>query len=323
MQQATRDIQTYTNPVGTGIEMGDPFVMKHDGVYYLTGSTAGDGFKGWRSTDLVHWEPLGYLFRRTESTWGARSFWAPELTHYRGSFYLAYSVAPPKGSFLICIAKSDTPEGPYEDLHAPLFDPGHGCIDAHLFIDHDNTPYLFYDEVGTVGTPSKTEDSGYMYGVIHAVQLSEDLSSLVGEPVECSRAEQPWENPQSSWSRCNEGAFVFRDDATCYLTYSAGHYADPTYGIGYATAPHPLGPWTKSPHNPLIARNLDAGISGPGHSCMVSSPDDSELFIVYHAHADPTKPSGRRVVCIDRAWVASDGVLKTTGPTRTPQPMPR
>ena len=46
------------------------------------------------------------------------------------------------------------------------------------------------------------------------------------------------------------------------------------------------------------------------------------MFIVYHTHADPTKPSGERVVNIDRLQFDEEGKLKIEGPTRSPQPVP-
>jgi GH43 family beta-xylosidase len=106
------------------------------------------------------------------------------------------------------------------------------------------------------------------------------------------------------------------------MTYSANHYADPDYGVGYATASAPLGMWTKSDKNPILRKNLEAGVSGPGHNSMIRSPDGREWFIVYHSHADPDQPSGRRILNIDRVIFNEDGTLEVIGPTRTPQPMP-
>ena len=39
--------------------IGDPFIYRFDGIYYLVCSTkAGNyGVKGWKSTDLLNWEP--------------------------------------------------------------------------------------------------------------------------------------------------------------------------------------------------------------------------------------------------------------------------
>ena len=80
-------------------------------------------------------------------------------------------------------------------------------------------------------------------------------------------------------NRCNEGAFVVKHDGRYYMTYSANHTGFPHYGIGYATADTPLGPWVKAEENPIAATNVDIGVSGPGHSCITKSPDGTEMFI--------------------------------------------
>ena len=46
------------------------------------------------------------------------------------------------------------------------------------------------------------------------------------------------------------------------------------------------------------------------------------MFIVYHTHADAQKPSGDRVVNIDRINFDQSGRRKIVAPTRSPQPMP-
>ena len=60
-----------------------------------------------------------------------------------------------------------------------------------------------------------------------------------------------------------------------------------------------------------------------GRPCsIVRTPDGRELFIVYHTHADPKRPSADRVVNIDRLEFTVDGRLRVKGPTRSPQPLP-
>lgn len=311
---------TYTNPVGGDIRMGDPFILFHDGQYYLYGTAGRDGFQCWRSSDLVHWESLGYAYQRTEDSWGVTLFWAPEVTEYRGRFYMVYSCQgrDKDAGFRLGIASGDSPAGPFVELRSPWLDNGWSCIDAHLFIDDDGTPYLFFDKVGAITTPTFS-----LYGIIYALRLTPDLTAAAGEPVLCAQADQPWEelDPKHP-SRCNEGAFVFKHGKTYYMTYSSGHYASAKYAIGYSTASSPLGPWTKSLDNPLLISNAAANVSGPGHSCMTLSPDGKEMFIVYHAHADPSNPSGNRTVNIDRVTIDEKGKLHVAGPTRSPQPMP-
>jgi beta-xylosidase len=312
---------TYENPVGGSIRMGDPFVLRTGNSYYLYGTTAGDGFKCWRSEDLVNWEPLGYAYRRNGQSWGKSSYWAPEVIRYRGKFYMTYSCQQNIESethipYKICLAVSDKPGGPFKDLHAPWFDIGWSCIDGNIFEDDDGTPYLYFNKVG------KKEPEGYLFGLIYCAKLKPDLSGLAGDPVLCVEAVQDWENPESMDTRCNEGAFVFKRSGTYYMTYSANHYRHPFYGIGYATASSPSGPWIKNPSNPIVKRNQSINLSGPGHNSITTSPDGSELFMVYHSHADPEKPSGNRTVNIDRLIFDSDGTMRLIGPTRSPQPMP-
>jgi GH43 family beta-xylosidase len=106
------------------------------------------------------------------------------------------------------------------------------------------------------------------------------------------------------------------------MTYSGNHYADPQYGVGYATAKSPLSKWTKSDSNPILKNDITNKVSGPGHNCIVKSPDNSEWFIVYHSHFNVLKPSGKRILNIDRMSFQPDGSLVVKGPTRTPQPYP-
>ena len=312
----------YTNPVSDSIFVADPFVLRHNETYYLYGTSAQDGFRAWRSDNLVDWDTLGYVYRPSEDSWASGSFWAPEVVFYQTKFFLVFSAKGTNPDGLrICLAVSDSPTGPFEDLHVPLFDNGHSAIDGHLFIDDSQTPYLYYEMVGAVGNPHAP--SGYFWGMIFGVQLTEDLSHFVGsEPKLCVYPTQDWENPTGTLARSTEGMTVFKRDSTYYMTYSANHYTDPQYGVGYATAPHPLGPWTKSPANPILAQRPEIGVSGPGHNSIIRSPDGQELFIVYHSHADPKKPSGERVLNMDRLIVEPNGMLKVLGPTRTAQPVP-
>ena len=312
----------YTNPIGSSITMGDPFILVDGHRFILYGTTAvNEGFKCWTTTNLVDWSERGFAYRKSTTSWAGNTFWAPEVIHYRDRYYMVFSAQPSTNrsfSTRICLAASDRPEGPFHDSHAPLFDNGWSCIDGHIFVDNDGTPYLYFDKVGVTNSSSRR----YLSGLVYGVRLKSDLSGIDGKPVLCVQADQPWELPENGRSRCNEGSFVFRHAETYYMTYSANHYAEPFYGIGYATAPSPLGPWKKSAANPLVSQKPELGISGPGHNCVIKSPDGTELFVVYHTHADPAKPGGGRVVNLDRLIVRADGGLQFAGPTRSPQPLP-
>lgn len=323
---ADRKEKTYTNPVKTAdgrvVRIADPFVYRHGGTYYMTGTTGtaeGMGFDYYTSPDLVTWTYAGPLYRRGEGHFGTAAFWAPEVEYYEGKFYMTYScLDPERGVLLTCLAVSDAPGGPFRDLYTPWFDLGHSAIDCHIFVDDDKerTPYLYFSKNG--------QQDGYGYGENYVVRLKKDLSGLDGEPRLVSRASQPWEKVNWKVNRCNEGAFVIKHKGTYYMTYSANDTGFTHYGVGVATAPHPLGPWTKYEDNPLMTTDLSKGVSSPGHNSIVESPNGKELFIVYHRHADPNAqmPSFDRIVCIDRLRFDRDGKLRTDGPTSTPQKKP-
>ncbi len=323
-------------------------MLKHEDTYYLFGTAGRNGFLCRTSPNLIDWFPAGYALRATDQSWGRGSYWAPEVFGYRGKFYMAYSARrDPDQGFRLCLAVSDGPAGPYADLHAPWFDVGWATIDADPFVDRDGTPYIYFTKVGTEPNPPGSSQDRHLYGVTYGARLKDDLSGLDGDPVLCVRADQPWEQVEKDHVLCNEGPYVFRisdpgrdrsagdpdEDGPVpadaqggrdayYMTYSSGHYASPAYSIGYATAPAPLGPWTKSPSNPLVATDLSIGLSGPGHSSITTSPDGSELFLVYHSHRDADRPGAGRLLNIDRLQIGPDGELKLIGPTRTPQPYP-
>lgn len=308
---------TFTNPVGEKpIVIGDPFVLQHNGSYYLFGTNAPDGFRYSASKDLVHWTDGGYAWRREADSWSDPPYWAPEVKYYRGKFYMTYS-GRVRGSkparLLTALAVSDHPEGPYKDLYGPWFDPGYSVIDADILVDTDGTPYLYFSRNGG--------QQGYSYGAIYGVELTRDLAKPVSEPVKLLEASQQWERINWATNRCNEGPTVIRHNGKYLMTYSANNTSLPGYGIGVAMADKPLGPWVKDEKNPILASHLDIGVSSPGHNSITHSPDGKEMFIVYHSHADPTKPSQARVMNIDRMVFEGDG-LRVLGPTRTPQPMP-
>lgn len=291
------------------IHVGDPFALKVDSAYYLYGTrNTNTGFQVYRSSNLQQWDSLGYAYTRTEESWGERAFWAPEVLAYRGKYYLTYSAigAVDSTGFQLCLAVADRPEGPFTDLHTPWITyPEWKTIDAHIFVDTDDKPFLFFNRVGIKGQDKQ------MYGIIYVVELSDDLSHPLTEPVEVVRSSQPWEAADPAYnSNANEGAYVFREGDTYYLTYSSGHYKSPRYGIGVATAKKPLGPWKKSSRNPLLSTDPAKNISGPGHCSITTSIDGERRYIVYHVHADPDNPGPNRTVRIDELEVIHGGRLR-------------
>ena len=75
-----------------------------------------------------------------------------------------------------------------------------------------------------------------------------------------------------------------------YLTYSANNFENEYYGVGYATSSGPLGPWRKSPANPVLSQDPAQGLYSTGHGSVVDSPDHTERFYVHHGRPSTTSP---------------------------------
>jgi beta-xylosidase len=316
----TTQTATYRNPFP--IDIADPTIIRNEGMYWLYGTSARDGFRAWSSSDLINWEPRGRAFRRERDSWAETFFWAPCVIERRGTFYMYYSARGkvPNGDHLrICVATSNSPAGPFKDLKAPLLEMGKSVIDGDVFIDDDGRAYLYYalDNSENVYVDPATKKERHQ-SHLYVVELGEDLVSIKGSPTFCTRPDQPWEG-----DTVNEGPLVLKHGSTYILMYSAHAFFEPEYCVGYATAKSPLGPWTKAPENPILKRTAD--ISGPGHHCVIASPDGKELFCVYHVHKNKI-PGGNRQLAIDRMTITDepDGSVKVKilGPTSTTQPAP-
>ncbi len=316
----------FSNERFKSLKIADPFVLKaSDGMYYLYGTTGGKGFSCMKSEDLLNWTDRRTCFMIFGSEWCGASgtFWAPEVVEYEDSYYMFYTSKNREGSLRIGAAVCDRPDGLFQDLkNEPLFDPGYAVIDANVLIDDDGAKYLYYsrDCSENVVNGKKTSE---IYGAV----LKDDFSGIEGEPVKLLTPEQPWELASGNplW---NEGPEMIKYDGKYYLSYSANYYVSPAYGVGYAVADSPLGPFVKAQENPILTSMTEPygqsreDVSGTGHHSFTVSPDGTELWVAYHSHIDPANPKNGRRFNLDRAGFTEDGRLYISGPTTGPQPVP-
>lgn len=308
----------YTNPVSNITGIGDPFVLTHDSVYYMycTSETSlKKGFYVWTSKDLVNWKKQDFaLSNDTPGVLGINRFWAPEVVEYKGKFYMTYSAGDTDNVLKLCLAVSDHPLGPFKSYQSPWYDHKLNHIDATIFIEGNKAYTYFVRDCSTNFINERSTSQ------IFVAQLSDDLKTFVTEPKLVITPDQPYEdiNGTRLW---NEGPFVLKHEGKYYMTYSANGFNTNEYCVAYATADNPFGPWTKAKENPILKANMAIGVSGPGHNSFAYSPNGKELFMIYHAHTFPDKPSGNRAVYIDRVNFI-DGKMVVEGPTKFPQPYP-
>ena len=245
------------------VPLADPFILYDKGVYYAYGTGSDNGIPVYISRDLKNWKsPSGddkvHLALDKRDSYGNKWFWAPEVYLIDGTYYMYYSAEEH-----ICVATSESPLGPFRQKEKRPMIEGRN-IDNSLFIDPNGQAYLFW------------------------VKIEKDLQTPRPDTARpCISMSQEWEKV---WPSVNEGPFVIRHKGTYYLTYSANSYECPDYGIGYATADHPLGPWTKSEHNPIL--QSPGTLQGCGHHAVFR--DKRHRYrVVFHAHHAPGQISPR------------------------------
>ena len=301
---------TYNNLTGLKADCADPYVLKHDGVYYLYGTGGNDGIKVYQSNNAASWSNAvgatnGYALHKND-VWGEQWFWAPEVYFINDKFYMFYSAEEH-----ISVAESTSPLGPFTQTEAQKkpFHPNIKEIDTHLFIDDDGKKYLYFVRF-TDGNE------------IWVAELNDDLYSIKESTlIKCFGSNSTgWENSQlEPRARVVEGPFVLKHNELYYLTYSANHYQNPDYGVGYAVSRNPMGPWTKYSGNPILIRNDK--IQGVGHHSFITLSEGCQ-YIVYHSHNNMTAVQPRKAGMDPYEFIpAASGpdILKIHGPTTTSQ----
>lgn len=279
-------LSLFASPEKGTILLADPTIFYHDGTYYLYGTSGQDsdqGFEVYVSKNLKSWEKSGenggFALKKGDS-YGDKGFWAPQVFEFGGTFYMAYTA-----NEHIAIATSDSPLGPFtqaeiRDLEAPVKQ-----IDPYVFIDDDGKKYLYHVRL--------TEGNR-----LFVAELKDDFSGIKEETLTyCFHAEEPWENTQNVEWTVSEGPAIIKHKGLYYFIYSANDFRNPDYAVGYAVSGSPMGPWTKSPTNPIFDKK-DAGINGPGHGDYFVDAK-GKLQYVLHTHNSDENVSPRKTGLIE------------------------
>jgi beta-xylosidase len=264
----------------------DPFVLRIDDRYIAVGTgtiAGGRVFAMLSSPDLVSWAPEEAALNRLPDDLGDE-YWAPEIAFADGRYWLYYSVGHGIAGHHIRVASSVDPLGPYTDEGVDLTPAESFAIDPHPFRDDDGRWYLFYAR-DVLDDPRP--------GTQLAVASLDSMTSL----AEASPALAPyadWQLYESGRSMYDsvyewhtlEGPSVVRRGGRYWMTYSGGAWTGEGYGVAWAAADHPLGPWTPaSDEAPLLLRTTAGGYRGPGHNSLTTAPDGRDV-IVFHAWND-------------------------------------
>ncbi len=276
-------------PVHPGY-MADPFVLRTGSGYVAYGTfppEASDRAEGDRrefrvltSPDLEHWTDHGGALDPLPREAGT-DYWAPEVAEVDGRFYLYYSVGHGFHDHHLRVATADVATGPFVDSGVDLTPDEIFAIDPHPYQDADGTWYLYY---------AHDVLEGDRVGTMLAVDRLVTMTQVAGEPTTILRPDADWqiylrqrEMYGEVWDwHTLEGPFVRRRGDRLYLFHSGGNWENETYGVAWAEADHPMGPWSPSPEPRRVLHTVEPWAIGPGHNSVTTAPDGSDA-IVYHA----------------------------------------
>lgn len=252
-------------------QLRDPCILEENGVYYAYGT-------GW----VYYKNTSGYL----DGDWSgpydacevpadcAGDKWAPEVHKYNGAYYMLTTYRSAKTGHRGCtVMKSDTPEGPFKEISSGHVTPlDWDSIDGTLYIDKDGQPWMVFVHEWT-----STDDK---VGRFAAAKFSDDLTSLVSEPIELFRADAP------SWSTNNvtDGCWMYTTkDGELLMLWSNWDKYGYCVGIARSKSGDIAGPWTQDEDMlySRVMKNVTNDYDG-GHSMIFKTPS-GQMYLALHS----------------------------------------
>ena len=289
----------------TGLKLSDfylhdPWILadQQTQTYYLYTSAGGrqtggrSGVMTYKSKDLDTWEGPQVVFTVPDGLWATPSdgAWAPEVHLYRGKYYLFVTLH--NNSALIKqpgpewrpsyqgrdaqhhmrgtqIFASDSPEGPFQPLgNHPAPPEDFMTLDGTLWVE-DGIPWMVYCH----------EWIQMLDGTVEAIQLTEDLSQSVGEPIYLFKgSDAPWLQDFQKVSKSQriyvtDGPELYRTKTGRLLmlwsSYRQGQYMET---VAYSLSGRLRGPWRQL--EPIVAHDS-------GHGMLFHS-FDGRLMLILH-----------------------------------------
>ena len=283
--------QTWTNPMTLSGEwfqygIGDPYIMKYRGTYYLYCSTKDNntGVKCWSSKDLISW--TGPFTCTTEAI--TKTAYAPEVVYWNGTFFM-YTSPNGGGHYVLT---STSPTGPFTVATGNVGK----SIDGSVFINDDGNWYFYHADGG---------------GILGCAMTN---PTTIGTDVNLNA------RMANNWT---EGPCVFKRNGIYYLIYTGNHVISRGYRIDYAkNSVGPISSYTpQSSQNPILIKS-EGSFVGLGHGSAFIGPDLDSYLFCYHNLAGDYGVGPYRRLNFDRiAW--NGDKLLLLGPTTWAQQAPQ
>lgn len=296
---------SYPNPV-LDADFPDPAVIRApDGHYYAYATQSErDGktvnVQVARSRDLKKWDYLGDALP-VKPEWASKTqnFWAPDIFHADGRYFLYYSAQPDESltdkskGLCLAVATASAPQGPFRDMGKPLL-----CGDSFVNIDP-----MAYDDPAT-GKRLLYWGSGFQ--PIKVQELAPDRMSFASGSRPINLVPAVKSDDPREYQKLVEGAWIVLRGGYYYMFFSGDNCCGPKahYAVMVARSRSATGPFELKPDKVILeaAGNWHA----PGHNSIITDEHGRD-WILYHA-VDTRRPrqkptddiNTRRVMLIDR-----------------------
>ncbi len=276
------NLDAITRDLTGDLNVHDPVIARQGSHWYIF--STGYGIRMKTSTDGIHWRDIGHVLESQD--WQRKfvpsvnnNLWAPDISLYRGHYYLFYSKSifgtnrSVIGLALNETLDPDSPDYAWKDLGPVISSDSsmdYNCIDPNLVIDLQGEPWLSFGSFWT--------------GIKLTRLNSSTMKPNPGEPVR-SIAGRPGEN------NAIEAPFLIYRNGYYYLFVSFDHCCrgvQSDYKIMVGRSKNIAGPYSDKQGVSMMEGGgtlIDAGNErwkGPGHCAVYQS--GGTTILVNHAY---------------------------------------
>lgn len=289
----------FQNPILAGFYPDPSIVRAEDAFYMVTSSFAYfPGVPIFKSTDLVNWEPLGYVLTRPEQVnivdaGVSRGIFAPAIRYHKGTFYMITTNVDGGGNFIVT---TTDPAGPWSD---PVFLPEVDGIDPSMFFDDDGKVYVTHNGP----PPGEPLYDGHRaiwmweYDAKNKKIVPGSDKLLVNGGTDLSK--------KPIWI---EAPHIYKINGWYYLFCAEGGTADQHSEVVFRTKSL-ASPFIPYENNPILTqRDLDPSRANPiataGHADMVQTPSGEwwAVFLATRNYNEEFFNIGRETFLLPVTW---------------------
>ncbi|MCF3107368.1 family 43 glycosylhydrolase [Niabella sp. CC-SYL272] len=317
-------LQVWPQAIKTGMTFStrqtpvhDPVLIKQGHTYYLFGT--GRGISVFSSKDLQTWKKEKPVFEQPPA-WAAAAVpgyeghaWAPDISYYKGLYYLLYSVSTfGKNNSCVGMAVNTTldptdPAFEWEDkgmiIRSVAGSDHWNAIDPNLVLHEKGKPWLCF---------------GSFWNGIQLVALASDLKPAGGVKTIASRCTgQPGADSVTAGGAI-EAPFVFRKNGYYYLFVSWDYCCkgrDSNYKVVVGRSRKITGPYVDKKGQPMAQNGGSLLIGGNGsewmgigHNAVFTDTDGTDYFVAHGYDEGESKLWIRKLRWATDGWPLLEGV---------------